>query len=563
MRRLRRAHERHIKEQAKWRKKFKKQAIAAGTAAVITLGAGVGINKLLAAYTPDPHELPVSQDADADLLADFEELHSYVCLDPQNRDQNLNGIPDGVELAKHCAEIINQLPWDYEVTDPNQTYKWVLPVLGVEACDICGQMIHMGDGGIVNPRLGISVDCHPISVHYMEHGSFSYAGEVHSGRIDVPMLLRALEVSYLPYEPNDHQLPVPEDADADLLSNKEEFAIGYQPFNDDQNKNEIPDGIELAKRCCAIVAELPSYLIGQVPQDINETYKIEQSTWGLERCHICGQWIHMGGWEIINPKLNLRYPDPNDPLEDAFLPDLALHYMQHGSFDCYGDEHQGRVNLQRLMRVLELRFPFDPNDHQLPLDYVVEPVGQLAPDANDLDADLLADSEELKSGFDLYDSDQDNNLILDGIELAKQCAVAIGQLPTSIPPDPNKPYKILYMTDGLETCEICGLTIPMDHWTIFNPRLGLMINVPVMAAHYMEHGSFSYFGHSPHPPYEPVHAGRVNIALLAKILEMPQQCGDLGTLYLPGDLNKDCKVDSTDFAKFADKWLQSTDPNQD
>jgi len=42
------------------------------------------------------------------------------------------------------------------------------------------------------------------------------------------MLLRALEVSYLPYEPNDHQLPVAEDSDSDLLTNKEETAIGYQ-----------------------------------------------------------------------------------------------------------------------------------------------------------------------------------------------------------------------------------------------------------------------------------------------------------------------------------------------
>lgn len=66
MRRLRRAHLKYIREQAKRRKKFKTRAIAAGTAAAITLGAGVCLNKALAAYTPDLHELPVSQDADAD-----------------------------------------------------------------------------------------------------------------------------------------------------------------------------------------------------------------------------------------------------------------------------------------------------------------------------------------------------------------------------------------------------------------------------------------------------------------------------------------------------------------
>ena len=43
---------------------------------------------------------------------------------------------------------------------------------------------------------------------------------------------------------------------------------------------------------------------------------------------------------------------------------------------------------------------------------------------------------------------------------------------------------------------------------------------------------------------------------------MPKQCGHLGTLYLPGDHNKDCKEDFKDFADFAERWLESTDPNQ-
>ncbi len=557
MRKLRRTYQRNVKK----RNKFKQKAIAAGTAAALTLGT-VGLHKALA-YTPDLHELPVIGDTDGDLLADPEELDWYVRLDPQIKDQNLNGIPDGVELAKHCAEITNQLPWDYEVTDPNQTYRWGTPVYGVEACDICGQMIHMGDGGIINPRLGLSVDCHPISVHYMEHGSFSYAGEVHSGRLDVPMLLRVLEIGYLLYEPNDHQLPVPDDADADLLSNKEETAIGYQPFNDDQNKNAIPDGIELAKRCAIVVSELPQ----QHQAEPNETYKIEHAVDGLERCYICGQWIHMGGWEIINPKLNLKYPDPNDPLDEHFLPDLALHYMEHGSFDCYGDIHQGRVNLQRLMRVLELRYPHEPNEHQLPLDYVVEPVGQLAPDANDLDNDLLANSEELAAGYNLYDPDQDEDLTPDGIELAKQCSRSIDELPIYDPyggdPEPNEPYKICHFQYGLERCEICGQLVNMGWWDIVNPKLQLTTYAFDISCHYMSHGSFSYSGTQAlqEPPYEPFHTGRLDIPLLLKILEMPRQCGDLGTIYLPGDVNKDCRENFADFAEFANKWLQSTDPN--
>jgi hypothetical protein len=550
MRRLRRAHQKCVKEQDRRRKKLKKRALAAGIAAAITLGAGVGINKVLAAYTPDPHELPVAQDADGDLLADVEEAAlAYLDFEP---DQNRNAIPDGVELAKLCAADINNLPWENEAGH-NDTYKWWDPAAGLQTCDICGAKIGMGWGGVINPSLGITVGF-PLyeALHYMEHGSFSYSYSAGTaeGRIDVPALLQALELR-LPSEPNDHQLPVPNDSDSDLLSNKEELAIGYQPFNDDQNENAIPDGIELAKRCAIVVGQLPD----QFQAEPNEIYKIEHALDGTERCHICGQDIHMGGWEIINPKLNLKYPDPCDPLDGSFLPDLALHYMQHGSFDCYGDNHQGRVSIARLMRVLELRYPYEPNDHQLPLNYKVQGVGQLAPDANDLDGDLLTDSEEIEAGFDLHDSDQNKNLVPDGIELAKRCAETINQLPDAGEAEPNEIHKGFATQWGLETCDICGKVVNMGGALVTNPRLDLTVGFPILALHYMEHGSFNYLGD--------VHSGRIDVAALVKALEIPRRCGDLGTLYLPGDYNKDCEEDFKDFADFADKWLKSTDPNQD
>ena len=188
-----------------------------------------------------------------------------------------------------------------------------------------------------------------------------------------------------------HQQPVADDADDDLLSNVEELALGYQPFRGDQNRNGTPDGAELAKRCAEIINLLPR---DGLP-GANQIYRICHEVDGLERCDVCGEWIHMGGCCIINPKLGLRYPDPHDPLDPQFLPDLALHYMQHGSFDCLGSVHSGRVDLPRLMRVLDVRFPYDPNEHQLPVD------------ANDLDGDLLTDNEELSTGYNVYDADQD------------------------------------------------------------------------------------------------------------------------------------------------------------
>jgi hypothetical protein len=130
-----------------------------------------------------------------------------------------------------------------------------------------------------------------------------------------------------------HQLPVSRDADADLLADTEETAIGYRPFIADQNRNEIPDGIELAQKCVTDINDLPIYVPGTSMPIPNQIHKVVHTLFGLERCDICGQEVNMGGVEIVNPRLGMSYPDPNDPLEGEFLPELALHYMEHCSFD--------------------------------------------------------------------------------------------------------------------------------------------------------------------------------------------------------------------------------------
>ena len=356
--------------------------------------------------------------------------------------------------------------------------------------------------------------------------------------------------------PDDHQQTVSGDTDKDLLSDAEETAIGYNIYDSDQNRNELPDGVELAQRCAAVINQLPEISI-----DPNVIFKIRHELDGLEQCDICGQWIHMGGSEIINPMLKMKFPDSNDPLNSVFLPDLAVHYMEHGSFDCFGSEHYGRADLPRLLRVLQIRFPYEPNDHQLSLDYVVETIGQLASDTNDLDGDLMADSEELKAGYDLYDADQDRDLMPDGIELAKQCAELIDSLPVEDvdPIIPGQVYKQCYLQHGLEQCEICGQAVNMGFWRIVNPNLGKSIDIYDITLHYLSHGSFSYSGQQITEPFDPFHCGRADIAALIEILEMPQKCGDLGTKYLPGDTNKDCIEDYQDFADFANRWLESTD----
>ena len=55
------------------RTKFRKRAVAAGTAAAISLGTGMTLHKALAAFPPDIHQLAVAHDSDGDLLSDAEE----------------------------------------------------------------------------------------------------------------------------------------------------------------------------------------------------------------------------------------------------------------------------------------------------------------------------------------------------------------------------------------------------------------------------------------------------------------------------------------------------------
>jgi hypothetical protein len=349
------------------------------------------------------------------------------------------------------------------------------------------------------------------------------------------------------------------DADADLLCNLEEFAIGYRPFQADQNRNEIPDGVELAKRCIAAMVQLPTYFSpDDVPPGLSEPHIVLYFANGYEYCDACGELIEMGVAEVINPKLGLT----------GYCTFIAAHYLGHGSFSYAAGSERGRVDVQPLITALELRFPCDPNEHQLPLDYPdpCDAGRTLAPDTNDLDGDLLADSEELAGGLNQHDADQDEDLTPDGIELAKQCVAVIDELPLYDPysgqPAPEQPYKECWLQHGLELCEICGGAVNMGFWRVVNPDLGLHIDLYDIACHYMGHGSLSYSGQQVETPHKPFHYGRAEVAMLVKILEMPRKCGHLGTIYLPGDYNRDCKENLADFAEFTQKWLASTDPNE-
>lgn len=44
------------------------------------------------------------------------------------------------------------------------------------------------------------------------------------------------------------------------------------------------------------------------------------------------------------------------------------------------------------------------------------------------------------------------------------------------------------------------------------------------------------------------------------LIEDPEFCGDAGTVYLPGDIDKDCYIRLSDFSRLTQQWLNCNDP---
>ena len=99
----------------------------------------------------------------------------------------------------------------------------------------------------------------------------------------------------------------------------------------------------------------------------------------------------------------------------------------------------------------------------------------------------------------------------------------------------------------------------MGFWRIVNPAQAKTMDVYDITLHYMRHGSFSFYGQRDDETI--FHAGRPDVAGLWALLEMSRQCGDLGTLYAPGDINRDCQVDIRDLDAFLQGWLTYADPH--
>ncbi|MDZ7723150.1 MAG: hypothetical protein U5R06_10180 [candidate division KSB1 bacterium] len=136
----------------------------------------------------DLHHLPVIPDADKDGLTDEEESQlGRMIYDP---DENMNGVPDGADLAADLAAQLNALPDSGSGVYVTHHEMW-----GLETCHICGETFNMGYLQVAHPADETLVDIPYIGLHYMQHGSFSYHGTVNSGRVSLSDLVSLLSLN--------------------------------------------------------------------------------------------------------------------------------------------------------------------------------------------------------------------------------------------------------------------------------------------------------------------------------------------------------------------------------
>jgi hypothetical protein len=144
---------------------------------------------------PDPHWIEIRNDGDADGLKDSEE--SFFRMDRRNPDSDGDGIRDGGEVAAELLARLNSLP-----TQPshNRTYRKDYFMKGIERCSTCGRLVNMGYIEVINPIKDKRLKIPYLALHYMEHGSLAYEGDLHTGRVD-PVELALLIGEGTPVKP--------------------------------------------------------------------------------------------------------------------------------------------------------------------------------------------------------------------------------------------------------------------------------------------------------------------------------------------------------------------------
>jgi hypothetical protein len=282
-----------------------------------------------------------------------------------------------------------------------------------------------------------------------------------------------------------HQLPLKtNDTDHNYLTFDEEILLGvhsnYFPVD------SIPGPVK-AIEFKALIDSLPIVDPNLADPPTSSCYIIEYMMRGVIECPICGALINMGYIEVFNPIRGLS----------TAIPYLELHFMERGSFS-YGDSsNYTRTDIALLKKILA------------PSDTVHFPIHT----SNDADNDGLRDDYEDDFDTQLNNPDSNANQLLDGAEVAEELIMAIAELPlveSPTEPPTDSTYIEVFPVWGIETCDICGISINMGQVRITNPVVQTEISFPIIGLHYLAHGRFAYSGST--------NSGEIDALALAQVL---------------------------------------------
>ncbi|MBN1885075.1 MAG: T9SS type A sorting domain-containing protein [Candidatus Krumholzibacteriota bacterium] len=255
-------------------------------------------------------------------------------------------------------------------------------------------------------------------------------------------------------------LPAPDDLDGDGLSWYEETILGRGTDIYDGDGSMFADGVDEAHRLHALVTALPTTPRPDGP------YLVDYAMDGVEQCAVCGEWVGMGFWRIVDPRREL----------ECDVHKIALHYLEHGAIGYEGSMHEGRVDVRALRRIL----------------FADDPAHEVEAIILDTDEDGLEDVEEPVLGTDRLRDDSDDDGVGDGAQWAGDLVELIAALPRA--PRDNGPYILEHFARGHETCERCGESVNMGFVEIVNPLEEITVELPFIALHYLSHGRYVYAG---------------------------------------------------------------------
>ncbi|MEA2104699.1 MAG: FlgD immunoglobulin-like domain containing protein [Candidatus Cloacimonadota bacterium] len=275
----------------------------------------------------DEHWIPVPGDADNNFLTGKEEIL-------------LGAFPfaESHSIANYYRDIINNLP---RQTSQDSCYAVDNFAYGLYTCPICGETANMGFVTAHNPLHELEINIPYMALHFMEHGSFTYARveQPDTFRIDIELLKETLA----PLDVEHHEIATPNDSDDDGLNNPSEIFFETDPNNPYTHNIGIDDGHEISEAIINHISDLPIVESGANPPS-DSVYIDFLLANGVENCSICGKVLNMGSACIHNP------------MEQTYIsfPFMGLHYISHGRFAFEGTTNQGEVDPIELCEVLDI-----------------------------------------------------------------------------------------------------------------------------------------------------------------------------------------------------------------